>query len=139
MAGYTKLFSSILTSTIWSESKDTRILWITMLAMADKYGRVEASIPGLAQLARLSIAEIESAIHVLENPDEYSRTTENQGRRIKSIEGGWLILNHDKYRNKLNADQIREYNAEAKRRSRQRKKLRTTPTNNNQSKNVKDV
>ena len=43
MPGYTKLFNSILASTIWRADDKTRIVWITLLAMADKHGIVEAS------------------------------------------------------------------------------------------------
>ena len=45
MHSYTKLFSSIITSTIWMEDDKTRILWITLLAMADQHGEVYSSIP----------------------------------------------------------------------------------------------
>ena len=50
MSGYTKLFNSILASTVWSEPNETRIVWITLLAMADKNGIIEGSVPGLAVL-----------------------------------------------------------------------------------------
>ena len=98
MGGFTKLFSSILTSSVWQEDDKTRLLWITMLASADKDGRVEAAIPGLAMLARISIEECEHALELLLSPDEYSRTTEHEGRRIEVIDGGWLVLNYRKYR-----------------------------------------
>ena len=44
---YTKLFSEIVTSTIWSEDDKTRILWITMLATSDQHGEVMAKLAGL--------------------------------------------------------------------------------------------
>lgn len=109
MQGYTKLFNSILASTIWREDDKTRIVWITMLAMADKNGAVEASIPGLADMARVSIAECECALEKLSSPDKYSRTPDNEGRRIEAKSGGWFILNHPKYRAKMGADERREY------------------------------
>ena len=93
MGGFTKLFSSILTSSVWQEDDKTRLLWITMLASADADGRVEAAIPGMAMLARISIAECEHGLEVLLSPDEYSRTTEHEGRRIEAIDGGWLVSN----------------------------------------------
>ena len=110
MNGYTKLFNSIIASTVWSEPHTTRIVWISMLAMANQRGVVEASIPGLAVLARVTREECEEAIRILESPDLDSRSQEHEGRRIQKIDGGWLILNHGKYRAKLNADERREYN-----------------------------
>lgn len=107
--GYTKLFSSILASTIWREPNHVRLVWITLLALADKDGVCEASVPGLADLARVPINECEDALQRLSSADPYSRTSEHEGRRIEPIDGGWLLLNHSKYREKMNAEERREY------------------------------
>lgn len=109
MTGYTKLFHSILASTIWREDDKTRIVWITLLAMAGRTGVVEGSIPGLADMARVSIPECEAALEKLGAPDRYSRTKDHDGRRIQAVDGGWLILNHAKYRDKMSQDDRREY------------------------------
>jgi hypothetical protein len=109
MSGYTKLFNSILASTVWQAGKETKILWITLLAMADKDGTAEASIPGLARIAGLSVEETERGLTELSSPDRFSRTTDHEGRRIEAIDGGWKILNHPKYREKYSADERREY------------------------------
>ena len=100
MAGYTKLFNSNLASSVWQESVSTKVLWITFLAMADKDGVAEASVPGLAKIAGLSIADTEAGIKSLSAPDKYSRTRDFDGRRIEACDGGWRILNHAKYRKK---------------------------------------
>ena len=34
---------------------------------------------------------------------------EHDGRRIEDVDGGWLVLNHDKWRAKMNMDERREY------------------------------
>lgn len=109
MAGYTKLFNSILASTIWRSSDKTRIVWITLLAMSDKNGIAEASIPGLADMARVSLQDCEAALQELQSPDPYSRTKDHEGSRISPVDGGWQILNHAKYRAKMGADERREY------------------------------
>jgi hypothetical protein len=109
MAGFTKLFSSILDSTIWSEDPSTRLVWITMLAMADRRGHVDASIPGLALRARVPMSDCEKALAVLAAPDKYSRSSAFEGRRIETIEGGWRLLNYLAYRRKLSAEERREY------------------------------
>lgn len=132
MPGYTKLFNSILASTIWREGDKVRIVWITLLAMADKNGVAEGSVPGLADFARVSIEDVERALEALQAPDKYSRTKEHEGRRIKAIEGGWLLLNHSKYRAKMNADERRAYNREKQREWRAGQKL-SNKVNDSQS------
>ncbi len=109
MSGYTKLFSSILASTIWEADMPTRIVWITLLAMADQYGIAEASIPGLAHIARVSREQCEQAIENLLAPDPDSRSKDDDGRRIRPVDGGWQLVNHGKYRERRTADERREY------------------------------
>jgi hypothetical protein len=110
MAGYTKLFSSIVHSTIWREENHVRLVWITMMAICDKNGIVEASLPGLADLARVSIKECQDALERLSAPDKWSRTQDHEGRRIEAVDGGWRLLNHAKYRGMLVAEKKRESN-----------------------------
>lgn len=95
---FTKLFSSITESTIWREPANVRLVWITMLAMADRRGRVWASLPGLADRARVPDEDCRTAIKTFLSPDADSRTREHEGRRIEVIDGGWRLLNHEKYR-----------------------------------------
>ena len=128
---YTKLFSSIVTSTIWTEDANTCKAWVTMLAIANKHGEVQASIPGLAQIAGLPLAVTESAIEKFLSPDKYSRTSDDEGRRIEPIDGGWLLLNHAKYRAMASKDE--EKTAAAKRqaafRDRQKRNEKVTESN----------
>lgn len=136
MAGYTKLFNSILASTIWRSNDKTRIVWITLLAMADKDGICEGSIPGLADLSRVSIEDCESALAELMAPDKYSRTTEFEGRRIEPVDGGWLLLNHAKYRAKMSEDDIREKNRQ--RQAKWRERHKSNAPSNAESQDVTD-
>lgn len=101
MNQFTLLWSSLVTSSVWQTSKETRLVWITLLAMKDKDGVVQASIPGMARMAGVTVLECEAALNELSSPDKYSRTKANEGRRIAACEGGWHILNHLKYRNAL--------------------------------------
>ena len=109
MSGYTKLFSTIVASTIWREPDHVRIVWITMLAMSNADGVVEASVPGLADLARVTVEQCEDALTRLRSPDPYSRTKDHEGRRIADVDGGFLILNRAKYREKFSVKERREY------------------------------
>ncbi len=109
MSGYSKLFSSILASTIWEADMPTRIVWITLLAMSNARGKVEGSVPGLATFARVPLEQCRAALANLKSPDADSRSKEHEGRRIMDIDGGWLIINYEKYRNQLNQEERREY------------------------------
>lgn len=130
--GYTKLFNSILHSTVWGEDNSTRIVWITMLAMCDKHGCVNAAVPGLARAANVSLEDTENALRKFLSVDPYSRTPDHEGRRIESVQGGWVLLNHAKYRAMLSAEERKEYNRnkQAEHRARNKKSI---AVNDNQS------
>lgn len=127
MSNFTKLWSSIITSTIWTEDSDTKVVWITMLALSDSGGYVAGSIPGLAGVARVTIDECERAISKLLAPDKYSRTKEHEGRRIQECDGGWMILNYVKHREAISVEQRRAANRARVKRHRDRKKGIITP------------
>jgi len=129
MAGYTKLFNSILASTIWGEPMPTRIVWITLLAMVNKDGIVEGSAPGLATLARVSLQQAREALHALQQPDPDSRSKTDEGRRIRTVDGGWFIINHGEYRKRLSQDERREY-LRLKQAEYRARKQASTPVNN---------
>ena len=119
---YTKLANSILTSTVWMESNETRIVWLTLLAMCDKNGEVQASIPGLANVARVTVQECETSIQLFLSPDPYSRTKSDEGRRLEEIDGGWFVINHNKYRDLASDSDVKRKAAERQRRYRERQK-----------------
>ncbi len=124
--GYTKLFSEIVMSTVWREKDTTRLVWITMLALRNRHHIVEASIPGLADCARVSIKACRVALKILSDPDPDSRSQEQEGRRIEEVDGGWFIINGEKYRRKMSEDERREKNAIYQKNHRERKKVVST-------------
>lgn len=96
---YNKLFAKILDSSIWLESTTTRIVWLTFLAAMDETGFVQfASVPNVANRARVPLSAAETAIKCLESPDPNSGDPDNEGRRIEKVPGGWMVLNAAKYR-----------------------------------------
>lgn len=123
---YTKLDGGITESTIWQASDATRLVWITMLARADQNGYVSASMPGLAALARVPLDACIAAVEHLEAPDKWSRTKDFDGRRIAPADGGWVLLNHAKYRVLQNADERRERSRVAMAELRERRKQELT-------------
>lgn len=115
---YVKLHRSILDSTVWQESKETKLVWITMLAMASPTGYVGAAIPGIASRAGVSTEEAEAAIERLLSPDPHSRSPDFGGRRIETADRGWLVLNYEKFRVGRDPEKRKQQNREAQRRLR---------------------
>jgi hypothetical protein len=115
---YTKLFSSILDSSVWLEDLPTKVLWITMLAMADEDGIVRASVGGLAKRAGITREDCERGLGRFLAADLDSRNEDNEGRRIEKVAGGWLVLNHKQYREIRTKRQSRE--ADRQRRHREK-------------------
>jgi hypothetical protein len=107
--GYVKIFSDIITSTIWQEPNDCRVLWITILALKDEFNICRATVPALAKLCNITNDECEKYLQLFQSPDKYSRSQDNDGRRIEQIDGGWLVLNGEKYRNMLRGQERRDY------------------------------
>lgn len=112
MSGFTKLSSDIVTSTIWLEDDSTLRIWIGLLALAGPDGFVPGSVPGLANVFRVTVPKMLDALATFKAPDPFSRTKDNEGRRIEEVDGGWVLLNHAKHREKKDPEirrkQIRE-------------------------------
>lgn len=123
---FTLLWGTILRSSLWVvESKETRLVWITLLAMKDADGKVYSSVIGLADAAKVSVDECREALMRLMAPDPEDTSKVEEGRRIREISGGWEIINHDRYRFSTSAK--REYWREKKAEQRQRKKKQDRP------------
>src|ERR1035437_2096566 len=122
---YAKLFSSILSSSLWSEDSDTCKVWITLLALADREGFVFGSPVGIARQANLPIEKTLVSLAILSRADPYSqdrkRDPESDGRRIEETEaGGWRLVNYAHYRDLADQDIRRAQFRESKRRTRKK-------------------
>lgn len=96
--GFTKLDSGLLKSSILAESLETFKVWIILLAACDENGVAEVSPIYLESVCRIPLAKIKEALAILESPDENSRSENDDGRRIERVDGGFKILNYQKYR-----------------------------------------
>ena len=63
MSGFTKLSSSIVMSSVWCEDDTTLRIWIALLASCNADGFVEGTVPGFANLARVTVDQMVTAIH----------------------------------------------------------------------------
>lgn len=129
-----KLFSTIVDSTIWREEAYVKVVWVTMLAKADRNGYVFVSVPGLADAARVTLEQCVDSIAKLSAPDQWSRTKTNEGRRIREIDGGFELLNYLKYRELRSEEERRLQTREAVARHRVKKAKALTVSNVSQGK-----
>jgi hypothetical protein len=104
---FAKLDEGIIRSSIWFEPAGTVKLWITFLALKDENGFVATSRQGLKQAANITQEEFDKGLNTLESPDPDSRTPDNEGRRVAKIEGGWVVLNHEKYRDSEQSQRVK--------------------------------
>lgn len=119
---YSKLHSSIVHSSLWSQSDEVRILFVTLLALCDREGYVYGSRAGLERAANIRKSAGSDPWLVLMSPDPNScdlmRNPENEGRRIEEVPGGFRLLNFEYYRGLRNDDDRREQNRRAAERHR---------------------
>lgn len=134
MTEFVKLYGSILYSTVWLESLPTKVVWITMLALADWEGLVAASVPGLAKIAGVAREDCEAALLTLLSPDPDSKTKDEEGRRIRAVDGGWKIINHGKYRDMRTESQVKTAQRVKEYRDKQKALLVTNVTGGNAKK-----
>lgn len=125
MAGFVKLGVGILESTLWSD-RDARDLFITALLMASPhelrepaaelqtndtaptgwvvppgwYGFVPAAGIGIVRRAGMDREAGMRALASMAKPDPESRSPEHDGRRMVRVDGGFIILNYMKYRDR---------------------------------------
>lgn len=102
------MWSKILLSSLWvGGTKDTKIVWITMLALKNADGIVQGSVPGLAKFAGVSEEECQVVLDVLLSPDPSDTSGVLEGRRILKIPGGWQVVNNELYR--FSTEERREF------------------------------
>jgi hypothetical protein len=123
--GFAKLDSGIIYSTLWMQSHDVVRVWIALLAMADANGRIRSSVPAFAHLCFVSPDRMREILEIFKAPDPDSRITQHEGRKIRDVDGGWLVLNYTKYRNLMQRKPGTHGERQARWRQRHRKNPRS--------------
>ena len=105
MDTWSPLWSKIVDSSIWSEPDTVRIVFVTMLALKDSDHVVRCSAFQLGQRAKKTEKEVIAALKVLAAPDRKRLEPQpHDGRRVKRVEDGWLMLNGEEYRKKVSEE-----------------------------------
>lgn len=128
MRTWTPLWNSVVESSLWDEPDLVCKVYLTMLAIKDADHVVRMDAYGIARKARKTEEEVLEALKVLAGPDTKKITKQPfEGRRIKAVDGGWLILNGEKYRAMVQDEMRRARNRRAQANYRARKKGKPLP------------
>ncbi len=120
MSTFALLWGKILDSSLWvKESKETRLVWVTILAMKDVDGKVFASVVGLADRAKVTVEECRIALGIFLSPDPDDTSKVENGIRLREIQGGWQVVNNDLYR--FSTEEKREFWRQQKQEQREKK------------------
>jgi hypothetical protein len=108
---FAKLFSRITDSSLMEEPIPVRYTFVMLLAVADQEGIVVGTDVALARRLNMPLAEFQSCLAALMEPDPDSNSRDFEGRRIVKSEGerGLQVVNYVKYRNLKTEDDKREY------------------------------
>ncbi len=117
--GFTKLDEGILQSSIMAEDSDTFKIWITLLAACKENGVAYVSPVFISSICRMDLDVVSRSLQKLEDPDPFSRSLEEDGRRVRRVDGGFEIINYHVYRTRslkaAEAERKRLYRTKSKR------------------------
>lgn len=113
---YGKIFDSIYKGTLYGQWEAIVTLQ-QLVTLCDSQGVIDMTPQAIAATTSIPLNIINKGLKVLQDPDPFSRTPGEEGRRIVLIDDhrpwGWFIVNHKKYRDmasyeeKKLADKIR--------------------------------
>lgn len=122
---YGKIFDSMYDGTI-AEDWRALITFQQMIVLCDADGIIDMTPDAISRRTGIPIEHIKAGIDILENPDPYSRTPDQEGRRIVRLDEhkacGWFLVNHQKYKILQDSDEVRRQNRERKAKQRDRQK-----------------
>lgn len=128
---YGKIFDSIYDGTL-AEDWRALITFQQFIVLCDADGMIDMTPQAISRRTGIPIEHIKAGIDILEKADKYSRTPDENGKRIELIDEhrpwGWHIVNHEKYKNIKDAETIRAQTRERVRRHREKKKNVTEKT-----------
>lgn len=131
---YGKIFDSIYEGTLYGQW-EAIVTFQQMIVLCDADGIIDMTPPAISARTSIPLEIIQKGIEILEKPDPYSRTPDENGCRIALIDShkpwGWYIINHKKYRNLQDADTVR---AQTRERVKKHRALKRPVTDGNAQK-----
>ena len=125
---YGKIFAKMYEGTLYGQW-EALVTFQQMIVLCDADGNIDMTPHAIAARTSIPLEIIEKGIKILESPDEYSRTPDQEGRRIERLDAhrpwGWHLVNHAKYTSMQDADHVREQTRDRVRRHREKKAQET--------------
>jgi len=104
---FTKLDSGIIFSSLMDEDDSVFKIFNIFLATCGADGISPISTSFLEKITRKDEIEIKRCVDILSSPDRKSRSTNDEGRRIRRVDGGFFVINYEKYRESSASDYLR--------------------------------
>ena len=84
---------------MWKEPLHVRVVWVTLLSLKESDQTIRLPLHKIANKANLGDDKLfMDAMKVLEEPDRETTIPQPyEGRRIRKVEDGWLVLNGKHY------------------------------------------
>lgn len=110
---YGKIFDTIYRGTLFGHW-EAIVTFQQLIVLADADGIVDMTPQAIFAHTSIPLEIIEKGLKKLSEPDPYSRTPGEEGRRIVCIDEhrpwGWQIVNYLKYKHLKDSDEVREQN-----------------------------
>lgn len=139
---YGKIFASIYDGSLYGNWK-ALVTFQQMIVLCGPDGVIDITPQALAARTSIPLEVIQEGIAVLEAPDQYSRSPDQDGRRIERLDGhrpwGWRIVNYRRYRMMVDAETVREQNRARQQRKRERDASHDVTPRHDPSRGVTDV
>jgi hypothetical protein len=115
MNTWSPIWSGIVDSSLWEEDGDVVKVFVTMLAVKDSDHicrldayRIAKKCNFKSEDGGVDEVKVLRILQILASPDNRrSVKQEYEGRRIRAVEDGWLVLNGEKYRKQV-SDEMRK-------------------------------
>lgn len=115
MNTWAPIWSGIVDSSLWEESGDVVKVFMTMMATKDSDHVCRMDTFKIAKKCNFRLEDgtvdelkVLDILKILASPDEHRKIKQQyDGRRIRAVEDGWLILNGEKYK-KMVQDEMRK-------------------------------
>lgn len=134
------LWSAIVDSSLWEEEGDVVKVFMTILATKDSEHVCPLDAYRIANRCNFRLPcggvdedKVVKILKLLASPDKRrSVPQKEEGRRIRAVEGGWFVINGEKYRKMVQLEMQRARNrrsqAASRERAKQKKHCQQTPT-----------